>query len=57
MVELKPCECGCTDIFHVWDGGAVFIECAQCNRHTRPFFDEEEAERRWNIDDVVKKEK
>lgn len=57
MVKLKPCECGCTDIFHVWDGGAVFIECAQCNRHTRPFFDEEEAERRWNINDVVKKEK
>ena len=52
--KLKPCTCGCTDIFHVWDSGAVFIECAECNRHTRPFFNEEDAEFDWNHDRVVK---
>ena len=54
MIELKPCTCGCADIFHVIDGSTTHIECAECNRHTRPFFNEEDAERAWNNDNVVK---
>ena len=51
-MELKPCVCGCTDIYHVIDGNTTHIECAECNRHTRPFFNEEDAEAMWNDDKV-----
>lgn len=45
----NPCQCGCQDVWCVVDYGAWHIECAECNRHTGPYLDVDNAVRAWNL--------
>lgn len=51
MAKIKrpqPCECGCKDVWCVVDYGVWHIECAQCCRHTGPYYEVDNAISAWN---------
>lgn len=50
----KPCACGCDEVWCVVDYGAWHIECADCCRHTGPYYDLDNAVRAWNLGSDVR---